>query len=39
MRVKVKLLGGMLEIEWNPNNNHVYMTGEATTVFEGTIEI
>ena len=38
-RVKVKLLGGMLEIEWNTNNNHVYMTGEATTVFEGTIEI
>ena len=38
-RVKVKLLGGILEIEWNTNNNHVYMTGEATTVFEGTIEI
>ena len=34
-KVKVKLLGGDLEIEWNKEDNHVYMTGPATTVFEG----
>jgi diaminopimelate epimerase len=31
----VSLLGGDLEIEWNENNSHVYLTGEAVTVFEG----
>ncbi|MDR1169432.1 MAG: diaminopimelate epimerase [Prevotellaceae bacterium] len=31
----VSLLGGDLEIEWNENSNHVYLTGEAVTVFEG----
>jgi diaminopimelate epimerase len=31
----VSLPGGDLEIEWNENNNHVYLTGEAVTVFEG----
>ena len=36
-KVTVKLLGGDLEIEWNNENNHVYMTGPATTVFEGQI--
>ncbi len=36
--VTVKLLGGDLKIEWNEENNHVYMTGPATTVFEGKIE-
>lgn len=35
--VKIHLLGGDLEIEWRESNNHVYMTGEAVTVFEGTI--
>ena len=34
-KVTVKLLGGDLEIEWNNENNHVYLTGPATTVFEG----
>ena len=34
-KVTVKLLGGDLEIEWNKEDNHVYMTGPATTVFEG----
>lgn len=37
-KVTVQLLGGELEIEWNKDNNHVYMTGPATTVFEGKIE-
>ena len=31
----VRLLGGSLEIEWNDNDNHVYMTGDAVVVFEG----
>lgn len=33
----VNLLGGSLEIEWNPINNHVYMTGDAVTVFDGIL--
>lgn len=36
-RVTVHLRGGDLEIEWNPEDNHVYMTGPAMTVFEGEI--
>ena len=36
--VFIKLLGGTLEIEWNKQDNHVYMTGPAVTVFEGTLE-
>lgn len=36
-KVTVHLLGGDLEIEWNENDNHVYMTGSATTVFEGVL--
>ena len=35
--VTVSLLGGDLEIEWNEDNNRVYMTGPAVTVFEGEI--
>lgn len=35
--VVVELLGGNLEIEWNEKDNHVYMTGPATTVFEGEL--
>lgn len=38
-RVTVSLLGGDLEIEWNEENNRVYMTGPAVTVFEGEVEI
>ncbi len=33
--VTVHLLGGDLEIFWNPDDNCVYMTGPATTVFDG----
>ncbi len=36
--VLVHLLGGDLFIEWK-EDNHVYMTGAATTVFTGEIEI
>ncbi|MFA6778806.1 MAG: diaminopimelate epimerase [Paludibacteraceae bacterium] len=35
----VSLKGGDLDIEWNRSNNHVYMTGPATTVFEGFYEV
>ena len=38
-KVTVKLLGGNLEIEWDEKDNHVYMTGSATEVFEGKINI
>lgn len=34
-KVIVELLSGDLEIEWNEKDNHVYMTGPATTVFRG----
>ena len=36
--VTVHLLGGDLKIKWDENDNHVYMIGPATTVFEGKIE-
>lgn len=36
-KVEVQLLGGNLEIEWSLKDNHVYMTGPATTVFEGEL--
>ena len=36
--VTVELLGGKLEIEWNKENNHIYMTGAATEVFEGEFD-
>ncbi len=35
----VKLLGGDLSIEWNAEDNHVYMTGSATKVFDGVIDL
>lgn len=36
-KVVVELLGGELEVEWNEEDSHVYMTGTATTVFRGRI--
>ncbi len=36
-KVVVELLGGELEVEWNEEDSHVYMTGSATTVFRGRI--
>jgi len=38
-KATIKLLGGDLVIEWNEADNHVYMTGPATKVFDGEIEI
>lgn len=37
--VTIHLLGGDLLIQYDRASNHVYMTGPATTVFEGNIEI
>lgn len=31
----MKLLGGELDIEWDKATNHVFMTGDAVTVFTG----
>ena len=36
-KATIELLGGNLYIEWNEKDNHVYMTGPATTVFEGEL--
>jgi diaminopimelate epimerase len=38
-KVTVSLLGGDLELEWDEENNHVYMTGDAVKVFEGNYEL
>ena len=37
--VTVKLLGGDLKIQWNGGDAPVYMTGPATTVFDGIITL
>ena len=31
--------GGSLDIEWRESDNHIYMRGPATTVFEGDIDL
>ena len=36
-KVEIELLGGILYIEWNEKDNHIYMTGPAVTVFEGSM--
>jgi diaminopimelate epimerase len=38
-KVTIHLLGGDLNIEWNEQDNHIYMTGPATVVFDGEIDI
>ena len=37
--VRVILLGGELTIKWDSKSNNVFMTGPATTVFTGEIDI
>jgi diaminopimelate epimerase len=37
-KVTLHLLGGDLEIEWDREENLVYMTGPATVVFDGEIQ-
>ena len=36
---KIIMDGGSLDIEWRESDNHIYMCGPATTVFEGDIEL
>ena len=36
---EIAMDGGTLSIEWRESDNHVYMTGPATFVFDGEIEI
>ncbi len=38
-KVLVHLLGGDLVIEYDEKSNHIFMTGPATTVFEGEIRL
>ncbi len=33
----IQMDGGQLDIEWNKQTNHIFLTGPATNVFEGTI--
>ena len=35
----VSLKGGDLYIEWNSSDNHVYMTGPATEVYQGRLRV
>lgn len=36
-KASILLPGGELLIEWSSDNNHVYMTGEAVSIFEGEL--
>ncbi|MDE5783400.1 MAG: diaminopimelate epimerase [Prevotella sp.] len=36
---RIVMDGGTLDIEWRKSDNHVYMTGPATFVFDGEIEL
>ena len=34
-KATLELTGGRLEVEWSPEDNHVYQTGPAAFVFDG----
>jgi len=38
-KVTIHLLGGDLDIEWDENDENIYMNGPATLVFEGEIMV
>ena len=38
-KTEVELDGGKLLVEWSESDNHVYMTGPAEFVFEGTCTV
>ena len=38
-KVQVQTHGGVLTIEWSGHGHSVWMTGPATTVFKGEMEI
>jgi len=35
----IRMDGGTLHIEWRESDGHIYMSGPATTAFEGTVEL
>ena len=37
--ITVHVLGGDIKVKWDRSDNHIYMTGPATTVFDGEIEM
>lgn len=37
-KIHIIMDGGALDIEWDPSDNHVYMSGGAEFVFDGEIE-
>ena len=37
--VDVEVLGGVVHVEWNQDENLIYMTGPGETVFDGEIEL
>lgn len=37
--VTIQLLGGSLQVEWDESSDNVFMTGPATTVFNGTVNL
>ena len=36
---RIRMEGGDLDVEWNAENGHVYLSGPAAYVFEGDIEL
>jgi diaminopimelate epimerase len=38
-QVRIRLLGGDLDVEWRASDGHVLMRGNAVEVFRGEIEI
>ena len=38
-KVEIELRGGILTVEYNRASETIYMTGPATTVFEGDIDV
>ena len=37
--ITVEVLGGKIRVRWDRDMNDIWMTGPATTVFDGTVEI
>lgn len=38
-KVRIHLLGGDLDLEWDETTNHIFMTGPAVEVFSGTVNL
>ena len=37
-RAAARLPGGVLELDWDRDSGHIWMTGPAVTVFEGEVD-